>query len=135
MRGSNKNKGGVGLFQISQKERLFHLLWQPSALGDNSECGPSSRTLPRRAFFSPSVWPRRKYIQKLNCKESLLICFEKFMDAPFSHWQSRNRMMNTFIIVSITAIFNSLEDICYAWVHFKNAVPLTSLGHSLERRA
>ena len=25
-----KNKGGVGLFQISQKERLFHVLYQPS---------------------------------------------------------------------------------------------------------
>ena len=26
VRGSNINKGGVALFQISQKERLFHLL-------------------------------------------------------------------------------------------------------------
>ena len=25
-----KNKRGVGLFQISQKERLFHVLYQPS---------------------------------------------------------------------------------------------------------
>ena len=25
-----KNKGEVGLFQISQKERLFHVLYQPS---------------------------------------------------------------------------------------------------------
>ena len=26
---------GVGLFQISEKDILFHLLWQPSALGGN----------------------------------------------------------------------------------------------------
>ena len=25
-----KNKGGVRLFQISQKERLFHVLYEPS---------------------------------------------------------------------------------------------------------
>ena len=25
-----KNKGWVGLFQISQKERIFHVLYQPS---------------------------------------------------------------------------------------------------------
>ena len=30
VRGSNKNKEGVGLFQIPQKERLFHLLYHPS---------------------------------------------------------------------------------------------------------
>ena len=33
VRDLTKNKGGVGLFQTSQKERL--LLWQPSALGGN----------------------------------------------------------------------------------------------------
>ena len=27
------NKGGVELFQISQKDRLFHFLWQPNPLG------------------------------------------------------------------------------------------------------
>ena len=30
-----KDKGGVGLFQVSQKERLFYFLWQPSTLGGN----------------------------------------------------------------------------------------------------
>ena len=34
VRGSNK-KGGLGLFQIAQKEGLFHFLWQPSALEGN----------------------------------------------------------------------------------------------------
>ena len=52
-----------------------------------------------------------------------------------SHRQNRNRMMNTFIIVNITPyIVDSLEDKPML-VHFKKAFPLTSLGHSFERRA
>ena len=36
-KGSNKQqrRGRVGLFRISQKDRLFHLLWQPSAFEGN----------------------------------------------------------------------------------------------------
>ena len=44
-----KNKGGVGLFQISQKERLFHLLWQPGTLGGN--------LIMRSSFLHPSKKP------------------------------------------------------------------------------
>ena len=52
-----------------------------------------------------------------------------------SHRQSRNRVMNTFIIVNITPyIVDSLEDKPML-VHFKKAFPLTSLGHSFQRRA
>ena len=37
-----KNKWGIELFQISQKERLFHLLWQPTSLETNlAMCPPS----------------------------------------------------------------------------------------------
>ena len=69
---------------------------------------------------------------KLNWKESLLIYFENCQDAHCSHKQSRNRMMNTFIIiVNIT----SLEDKSMLLVHFKKAFPLTLLGYSFERRA
>ena len=36
VRGSNKKqRRGLGLFEISQKVRLFHILWQPSTLGGN----------------------------------------------------------------------------------------------------
>ena len=45
-----KNKGGVGLFQISQKEILFHLLYQPGALGDNFAMWPPFFHLPKKAF-------------------------------------------------------------------------------------
>ena len=51
VRGSNKNKGGIQLFQILQKETLFHLLEQPSALGDNLTMWPPSCTLQERTLF------------------------------------------------------------------------------------
>ena len=43
-----KHKGGVGLFQISQKGRHFHLLDNQVLLGVVSQCGPSSWTLQER---------------------------------------------------------------------------------------
>ena len=102
------------------------------------QCGPPSLhscTLSKKAFLSPSVWARRKYIWKLNWKESLLIYFENWQGAPCSYRQSRNRMMNTFIIVNITRYaIDSLEDKSM-FVLFKKTFPLTSFGHSFERRA
>ena len=55
-------------------------------------------------------WARRVYIRKLKWKEILLICFEYCQGLPCSYWQSRNKMINTFIIVNITPICNSLDD-------------------------
>ena len=103
-----KNKGEVGLFQISQKETLFHLLYQPSALGDNLNVVPFLSPFQKKAFLSPSVWARREYIWKLNWKESLLIRFEKFEGLPCSHRQNRNRMMNTFIIINTMITINNM---------------------------
>ena len=128
-----KSKGGVGLFQILKKERLFYLLYQPSALGDNLTMWSPFLHPPKKAFLSPPVWPRREYIWKLNWKESLLICFENCQGVPCYHRQSRNRIMNFFIIVNITYVKDSLED-KFILVHFKRIFPLTSLGHSFERR-
>ena len=99
-----KNKGGVGLFQISQKERLFISYNNQVLLGIISQCGPSSCTLSKKAFLFPSVWARREYIWKLNWKESLMISFENCQSVPCSHRQSRNRMMNNLITVNITPI-------------------------------
>ena len=46
-----------------------------------------------------------------------------------------NRMINSFIIVNITRYaIDSLEDKSM-FVLFKKAFPLTSFGHSFERRA
>ena len=91
------------------------------------QCGPPCLhcTLPKKIFLSPSVWARREYIWKLNWKESLLIYFENCQGAPCSHRQSRNTMMNSFvIIVNIT----SLEDNFMILVHFKKVFPLTLLA-------
>ena len=59
VRGPIKNKGGVGLFQTLQQERLFHLLWQSSALGDNLTMWSPFLHLPKKAFLSSWVWQRK----------------------------------------------------------------------------
>ena len=46
-----KSKGGVGSFQVSQKERLFHFLCQPSALRGIVTMWPPSCTLQKRRSF------------------------------------------------------------------------------------
>ena len=95
---------GAWLFQISQKERLFHLLYQPSPIGDNLTVWSPFLHPCKMAFLSPSVWARSEYIWKLNWEESLLICFENCYGVPCSNRQSRNRMMKTFIIVNVKPI-------------------------------
>ena len=77
-RWSIKNKGGVGLFQISQKERLFHLLWQPSTLGDNLIMRFPFWHPSKRVFLSTSVWARREYTWTLSWRKKLLIYFENY---------------------------------------------------------
>ena len=72
-RGLIKNKGGLGLFKILQKERHFHLLLPPSALGVNLTMGPPLHP-PKKGLPVPSVRPRRE-TWTLNLEESLLICF------------------------------------------------------------
>ena len=77
VRGLIKNNGGVGLFQISQKERLFHLLWQPtSTLWGNLIMRSPFLHPSKKAFLSPSVWTRREYTWTLNWKDSLPIYFQ-----------------------------------------------------------
>ena len=56
--GVTKNKGGVGLLQISQKERFFLLLWQPCDLEGNLTTWLPFLDPPRKAFLSPSVCSR-----------------------------------------------------------------------------
>ena len=85
VRGSNENKGGIGLSQISQKERLFHLLWQPSSLGDNLTMWYPFWHPSKKVFLSPSVWLRREYTWPLNWKEGLLIYFGNCQDVPYFH--------------------------------------------------
>ena len=84
VRASNKNKGRVGLFHISQKERLFHLLWQPSTLWGNLIMRPSSCIHKQKAFYPISVWARREYAWTLNWNENLLPYFKNCQDVPYS---------------------------------------------------
>ena len=93
-------------YHIHVRHRVKHQIHYASQFLIISQCGPLYCTLPKKAFLSPLVWARREYIWKLNWKESnLLIYFENWQGTPCSHRQSRNRMMNTFIIVNITPIF------------------------------
>ena len=58
----------------------------------------------KKTLLSPSVWPSKEYTWTLIWKKSLLICSESCLGVAYSHRQSRIRMMNVFITVSITPI-------------------------------
>ena len=71
------------------------------AFGGNLTLPPPFLALSKNNLSS-SVWPRREYTWTFNWKESLLNCYESCQSVPYTHRQSWNRMMNTFIIVDIT---------------------------------
>ena len=52
---------------------------------------------PRKAFLSPSVWPRREYIWTINWNKSLLICFESYQGIPYSHTSRVDRNVNEIV--------------------------------------
>ena len=110
-----KNKGRVGLFQISQKERLFHLLYQPS---DNLAMWslflhPSKKGL----SFSFSLGKKRIYLETQLIGEFTDLFFKIGRVLPvttgrvgkgwwtgyslFLHIQSRQRMVNTLLMIKI----------------------------------
>ena len=100
VRGLTKSKGRVGLFQISLKERPFHLLWQPSALGCNFTkwhplLAPFKKGLPL-----PFSWPRREYTW--HSIETAAYWFILKIARMFSILTGGNRIINTLIIVNIT---------------------------------
>ena len=95
----------VGLFQIPQKEWLFlSLMTTRCSWGWSHNVALQEGVLhpPKTAFLSPSSWPRREHIGAFSWKANLLICFENYLGAPYSHRQSRNSTMNTFVIANIT---------------------------------
>ena len=97
-----KDKGGTGLIQILLKERLCFISYDNQVfLGGNPTIWPSYLHPSRKAFLSPSIWPKRGYNWTLTWKEIFPICFENFQGVPYSHRQNRNRMMNIFILVSV----------------------------------
>ena len=106
VRASSKKQRRSNIISNFTKGENFHVLyqssynlamWSPFA----SLLHPSKKGL---SFPLSLGGARREYIWKLNWKESLLIYFENFLGAPCPHRQSRNMMMNTFVIVNITPI-------------------------------
>ena len=69
VRASNKKQRTVGLSQISKKEILFHLLWQPRALGSNLKMSLPFLNPPKNSITFTRIIT-------LKWKESLLVCFE-----------------------------------------------------------
>ena len=89
-------KGGVGSFQISQKERFFHLLWQKKALESNLTKNPQKKN-----SSSPLQLGQEKNVLG-HSVERRGYWFVLKIARTFSISTSRNSMMNTFIIVNIT---------------------------------
>ena len=97
-----KNKGGVLLVQISQK-RLFHLLWQPSALGVISQCDTYSCALQKRPSFSLQFGLAENIPGHSIEKRTYWFVLEisRMSLTP----TSKNKMVSTFIIVNITRTY------------------------------
>ena len=71
MRGVVKNKGGAGLFEISQKERLFHASYQPSYnLAMWSYC-----TFPKKGLSFPFSLGKKKIYLETELKGELTDLF------------------------------------------------------------
>ena len=101
--GLMKNKGGVKLFQISEKERLLISYDNQVLFGIISQCVPLSCTLQKRAS-SPLHFGQEENYVDTQLNGELIICFENCLGFLLSNRQSRNTTMNTFIIVNITTI-------------------------------
>ena len=117
VRGSNKQqrKGRI-ILNFTKRQSLPSLM---TTLGCNFKMRPSFLHSLKKAFLSSLLWLRRKYTWTLNWKERLLIYFENCQGVPYSHRQSRNRMMNTFIIVhNIPHVRDGLEDKSMLFTYF-----------------
>ena len=103
VKGSNKKQRGTGLlFQTSQKERLFHLLGQPSAFGGNlTMCSPTLVPFKKGLLFHFSLAQKRNISEHSIERRAywFILKIAKMFPIP----TSRNRMINIFIIVNITS--------------------------------
>ena len=66
VRGSKNSKGGSGIIEISQKEKLFKFHKKLSAIWGNLTLYHPSMPLSKKNFLFPSVWPSREYIWHLG---------------------------------------------------------------------
>ena len=104
-----QNKGELGLFQISQKERFFISCDNQVLLGVISQRRLLSCTLQIRSS-SPLQFGQEENIPGHSTERKanwFILKNARMFPVP----RARNRMMNTFIIVNITPhVRDSLED-------------------------
>ena len=84
-------RGGVRLFQILQKERLFISSDNQVLSEIISQCDPSSPTCILKNTFPSSLFcilAKKRTFQDTQLKGELLICFENYLGFPYSHRQS-----------------------------------------------
>ena len=74
---------------------------------------------------------KRTYLDT-QLKGDLTNLFFELPDVPFSHRQSRNRMISTFIIVNITPHLRDILEDKLMLVHSKNAYLLPSVWPGIE---
>ena len=103
VRGSNKKQRRRSIISNFTKWEAFSsLMTTKCSWGQSHNVGPLLAPS-KNTFLSPSIWPRKEYTWTLSWEDSLLICFENCQQGvPYSIRQSRNRIMDTFIIVNIT---------------------------------
>ena len=90
-RSNKKQRRGRIISNFTKGETFSSLITSKCSWGQSHNVAP---LLHPSAFIPPSVWPRREYIRTLNWKE--------IMSLMFLIPTSRNKMMDTFIIVNIT---------------------------------
>ena len=105
---SNKKQRKGRIISNFTKGETFSSL-MTSAFGGNltmwhPPSPPSFLHSSKKTFISPSVWPRREYTW--HSVEKRAYWFILKIARMFSIPTSRNRMMNTFIIVDITPTCN-----------------------------
>ena len=88
------------LSQISQKERLFHLLWQPSAFEGNFTMWHPSYILQKRSSSPFQVGQEENTPGHPTEIRAYWFILKIAMRFPIT--TSRNWLMNTFITVNIT---------------------------------
>ena len=81
-----------------KKRRLFHFLWQPSALGCNLTMWHPLLPPFKKGIPLPFSLAKKRTYLDTQLKTELTYLF---WDRMFSILTSRNRMMNTFVIVKI----------------------------------
>ena len=102
LRRSNKTQRRGRIISNFTKMETFHLLHQPSGLGDNLAMWSLFLNPSIKGFSFPFSLDKKRIYLENQLKEEFTDLFWKF--PGYKYKQSTNRMINTFIIVNITPI-------------------------------